>query len=185
MTDITNSEKEARKALFAEGLKRCSKCSEALPIDSFQPNTRSWMGLRSRCRDCENVRGAEYRRTHQTQERARIQRHWDADPMGQRLNSGAVRARRLGVPVESFTADDLRADWARRGISPDHDVYTGQPLQDGWHLDHAVALSAPGTPGHVMSNLVPTNPRTNATKYRRNFVEFLADRAEAQKENAA
>ncbi|EKT81859.1 hypothetical protein WSS_A15244 [Rhodococcus opacus M213] len=185
MTDITNAEKEARKALFAEGLKRCSKCSEALPIDSFQPNARGWMGLRSRCRDCENVKSAEYRRTHQAQERDRVRRHWDADPMGQRLNSGAVRARRLGVLVESFTAEDLRTDWARRGISPDHDAYTGQPLQDGWHLDHAVPLSAPGTPGHVISNLVPTNPGTNIVKRRRHWLDYIADRAEALKEIAA
>ncbi|WP_160101585.1 hypothetical protein [Rhodococcus sp. T7] len=105
--------------------------------------------------------------------------------MGQRLNSGAVRARKLGVTADSITPEELLADWERRGISPDRDVYTGQPLQDGWHLDHAVPLSAPGTPGHVVSNLVPTNPRTNTTKRRRNFVEFLADRAQAQKEYAA
>lgn len=185
MGDISKAEKEARKALFVRGLKRCSKCSETLLIDRFAPNARGWMGLRSRCRDCESVSGAEYRSTRREQEQDRVRRYREIYDMGQRLNSGAVRARKLGVPVDSFTAYDLRADWKRRGISPDHDVYTGQPLQDGWHIDHAVPLSAPGSPGHVMSNLVPANPTTNLKKSRRHFVDYLADRAEAQKETAA
>ncbi|REE72188.1 hypothetical protein C8E05_1576 [Rhodococcus wratislaviensis] len=198
MPDITKAEKEARKALFAEGLKRCSKCLEALPIDRFQSNSRGWMGLRSRCRDCENAITLEYQRQHPEKVAERVrrwqienperskaitQRYRDNRPLVDRLRRGRHRAQLAGVPYEHITTEELLADWQRRGISPDHDVYTGQPLQEGWHLDHAVPLSAPGTPGHIVSNLVPTNRSSNNTKGRKNWLDYIADREE--QENAA
>lgn len=193
MPDITKAEREGRKALFAEGLKRCSKCLEALPIDRFEPNTRGWMGLRSQCRDCKNVATADYQRRN-PEVAARRMRRWcrdnperaheiakryrDTHPLEERLRSGEYRARAAGLRADRVTPAELRADWIRRGISPDRDAYTGQPLVEGWHIDHAVPLSAPWTPGHVVSNLVPCNADTNTTKARKHWLDYLADRQE-------
>lgn len=84
---------------------------------------------------------------------------------------------RRGLPAAGIAADELLQDWERRGIDPTVCVYTGQALQDGWHLDHAVPLSHPNTPGHVVANLVPSNPTVNRAKRRRHWVDYLADRA--------
>ncbi|BCN45256.1 hypothetical protein RE9414_35360 [Prescottella equi] len=141
MLDITRAEREARKALFAEGLKRCSKCLEALPIDRFQPNARGWMGLHSQCRGCKNESGAEYRRNNPEQERDRVQRYRGLYDIGQRLNSGAVRARKLGCSVEKLTSEDVRVHWAAKGWVETSCSYCMDDIAPGdLHVDHQVPL---------------------------------------------
>lgn len=191
---ISKAEHLRRMELYDQGLKQCSMCSRELPIEQFRPNTRGWMGLRSRCSDCDNAASSGFRRRTPEYQRQR-QKRWreanldrshaigkayrDAHGLKERLRAGRYRARKAGVPVEEITPEELLADWDRRGIDPDKCVYTGEPLISSWALDHAYPLSQPGSPGHVVSNLVPTNRSLNSSKGRRHWVEYLADRAEA------
>ncbi|WP_328358573.1 hypothetical protein OG976_04745 [Mycobacterium sp. NBC_00419] len=152
------------------------------------------MGIRSRCRDCDNAGTRDYQRRTPERQACR-QKHWraanpdrwhaiakthrDTHPLEERLRRGRLRAERAGVVAKHITADELIADWERRGIDPARCVYTWEPLQDGWHIDHAVPLSQPNTPGHVVNNLVPCNQRANVAKWRRHWIDYLADRSEA------
>ncbi|MDV6246876.1 HNH endonuclease signature motif containing protein [Rhodococcus opacus] len=198
MSGINRAERQRREELLAQGLKECSKGCGPLPLDRFHPRADGFAGLRGECVECKHEAGAEYRRANPEAEciRARtwqkanpdrfreITKRWrDQNRIAERLRSGRYRAEKLGLAADNITTEQLLADWERRGIDPTKCVYTGQPLQDGWHLDHAVPLSAPGTPGHVVSNLVPANPRQNSTKHARHWIDYLADRAEAQKES--
>lgn len=190
---ITRAEQERRSELYEKGLKECSKCQKTLPIDRFRPNKRGWKGLRSWCRGCQNeatldyqkrnpevLAGRQQRWRNANPERAHevAKRYRDTHPLEERLRAGRYRAEQLGLPAHDIKPDELLADWRRRGIDPDHCVYTGEPLQDAWNIDHMVPLSHPASPGHVVSNLVPTNRSINASKGSRHFVEYLADRAE-------
>lgn len=194
MAPITKIERERRTELYERGLKECSSCAEVLPLAQFRPNQRGWMGLYSRCRDCKNTVDNEHRKRTPKYQAARQKRWRDANPdqshaiakayrdthqLKERLRSGRLRAEKADVPADDITAADLLADWERRGIDAAKCVYTGQPLQDGWHLDHAIPLSQSGTPGHVVSNLVPCNRTPNSSKGRRRWIDYLADRAEA------
>lgn len=184
MSGITKAEREARKALFTEGLKRCLKCLEVLPIDRFHSNTRGWMGLHSQCRGCKNAAAADYQRRN-PEAAARRMRHWvAANPIRARLIWGAAKARTAGAPVEEIAVDHLLADWEHRGINPDRCVYCGGEFEE---LEHIVPLSQPNTPGHVMSNVAPACARCNQSKGPKHWLDYLADRAEAGnlKENAA
>ncbi|NKS00467.1 hypothetical protein GS528_04800 [Rhodococcus hoagii] len=200
MTAITNIERERRQALFEQGLKECSKCLEALPIDRFRRRSDGWAGLRAECIGCQDAAAAAWRADHREEERVRVREwmqdhpgRWGAydaqrradDPLWNQLRDGSYRARRRGLPADEITTEELHQHWESRGISPDHDAYTGQPLEPGWHIDHAWPLSAAGSPGHVVSNLIPCNASTNTAKGRRSLIDFLADRAEATKEAAA
>lgn len=193
---ITRVEQGRRAELYAQGLKLCSACAETLPLEQFRPNTRGWMGLRSRCLDCDNAAKADYQRRTPGYQAAR-QKQWrdanpdqsyaiakayrDNHPLEERLRAGRYRAEQAGLPAVAIANAELLADWQRRGIDPTRCVYTGESLQDGWHIDHAVPLSHPATPGHVVTNLVPSNPGVNIGKRGRHWLDFLADRAEAQR----
>lgn len=188
MAGLSRAERERRDALLVGGKKRCTGprgCGEAKPLEEFRKRRDGYAGRRSECIECEQAAEAAWRAEHRDEELERIQRYWAEQRFGQRLNSGAVRARKRGVPAAGVTVDALLVDWERRGIDPSRDAYTGEPLREGWHLDHVIPLSAPGTPGHVVSNIVPCNAETNVQKNRRGWVDFLADRAEIERHEAA
>lgn len=197
---VSQVKQERRDALLAQGLKECSPtsgCGKAKRLDEFHKSSRNSDGRQSRCAECLSEarkrcydaapeKSAEYGRAYREANREAV-REYNAgyrrdNPLLERLRRGKNRARVAGVPFDDVTVDQLLADWERRGISPDHDAYTGDPLEPGFHLDHVSPLSVPGTPGHVVSNLVPCNPTTNIEKSQRGLVEFLADRAEVAKE---
>lgn len=194
MAGITQAEREHRDWLYERGLKNCSSCSIDKPLAEFGARSDGYRGLYARCKRCVNTETAAYqkrrpqvlanrqkrwRQTNPTQWAGIAKRYRDTHPLEERLRSGRLRAEQRGVPAHDITAEELLADWQRRGIDPDRCIYTGQQLQRGWNLDHAVPLSAPGTPGHVVENLVPCDHGTNASKGRRHWVDYLADRAES------
>jgi len=49
---LTKQERVKRDALFAQGLKQCSKCGEIKPLDTFSRDRRKKDGLQSRCNAC-------------------------------------------------------------------------------------------------------------------------------------
>lgn len=131
---ITKAEREIRMGLYEQGLKKCSSCAGNLPLGRFRPNTESWMGLRSRCVDCDNAAKMEYQRRTPERQAAR-QKRWreanlhrsheiakeyrDSHPIEERLRSGRIRAEQAGLPADDITAAELLADWERRGIDPE------------------------------------------------------------------
>jgi hypothetical protein len=195
---ITSVERERREALFARGLKECSSpdCVVPYPLEWFAPNNRSYRGLSSRCIPCRNEATLEYQKRHPAKLAARVRtwqrenpershgiakRYRDSKPWQGRLRGGKTRAAALGLPADDITLEELLADFARRGVDPTVDAFTGEPLVDGWHIDHLVPLSHPQSPGHVVWNLLPVNAGTNQLKWQRSWFDFLADRAEAAK----
>lgn len=82
--------------------------------------------------------------------------------IGNRLLTGVSRARRAGVVAERFSEADLLEHWKLVGIDPDGCAYCSGQFE---HLDHAYPLSRCGTPGHVLSNLVPACSRCNTSKH--------------------
>ena len=193
-------QREQREELLAQGLKKCTKCTQDLPLERFRVRADGYAGRRSSCIECQLAAEAAYRESHRDEDRqsssrwreqnpeyARDRSAWyrTNEPLRKRLHHGAVRARKAGVRTDRITPDELLADWERRGIDASRDAYTGQPLETGWHLDHAVPLSTPDTPGHVVTNLVPCNKSINTSKSNKHWVSYLADRAEKEQEVAA
>ncbi|MET9213625.1 MULTISPECIES: HNH endonuclease [unclassified Nocardia] len=187
---ISRAESERRMALYEQGLKECSGCAEALPIDEFYPNSRGWMGLFSRCRACMNAATLERQRRNPEVVNSR-NRRWtaanpcrrrrigkeyrDTHPLEERLRGGRTRARNVGLPADDITAEALLADWERRGITPEACAYCGGEFEE---LEHMHPLSREGSPGHVLGNLAPSCKPCNARKSRRHWVEYLADRCD-------
>ncbi|WP_167097130.1 HNH endonuclease [Mycobacterium sp. DL592] len=123
----------------------------------------------------------EYRRVNSDAVRQRKADDYRNNVIREKLRRGKNRAIKAGIPADDITVAELLSDWERRVIDPTRCVYTGEQLQDGWHIDHAVPLSHPNTPGHVVANLVPCNPKVNVAKWRRHWIDFLADRAVAER----
>ena len=163
--------------------KHCAKCRAQKPLSEFHKRTQSRDGYQTRCKACVSEYGARYYGVNRGQVQQRSREYNRArraeNPLWRKLKFGRERARAAGVPADLIAPDEVLADWQRRGIDPDNCVYTGEPLRDGWHLDHAVPLSHPHTPGHIVTNLVPCNPGVNRSKRSRHWLDFLADRAEA------
>jgi len=87
---------------------------------------------------------------------------------------------KLGRPADAITLAEVVADWKRRDLDPERCVYTGEPLRDRSHIDHGYPLSCEGSPGHVVTNLVPCNRGANTDKGRRHWLEYQADRRDAR-----
>lgn len=168
----------------------CTKCQQQKPEDEFHRCRRNRSGRQSRCKPCQcaasresrdPVKQADYDRRynaeHREQKHRRERDYRAANPLVGRLRRGKNRAASAGLPFQHVTPEMLLADWERRGIDPTRCAYTGEPLPERWHLDHTVPLSHPDTPGHVVTNLVPCLPGVNRKKWRRHWLEFLADRA--------
>jgi 5-methylcytosine-specific restriction endonuclease McrA len=171
-------------------------------LEWFGPNPRAYRGLHGKCIPCRSYERLEDQRRNPEKHNAKV-RNWlrdnrdraheiarkhrsGVDEYTRRLPGGKARAVKLGLPAETITVEELFVDFARRGIDPARDAYTGEPLEDGWHLDHIHPLSNPASPGHVVWNLVPVNQATNNKKWTKTLVDFLADRAvAARKEEVA
>lgn len=52
---LTGKQREEQDALFAAGKKRCRKCNEPLPLDSFRDHPRGLYGKNSFCEGCLNA----------------------------------------------------------------------------------------------------------------------------------
>jgi hypothetical protein len=174
---------------------QCRKCGTSKTHNDFHKSSRNSSGRQSQCKGCscaarrkvyhQNPAGsAAYSKAYRSEHLGRLREsahdyHVD-NPISERLRRGRNRAVRAGLPAHHITPGELLTDWRRRGIDPGRCVYTGQPLEAGWHLDHTYPLSREGSPGHVITNLVPCNRRANLSKGRRHLVTYLADLAEAR-----
>lgn len=178
----------------------CGRCRQHKTAEDFHRSSRNRSGRQSHCKQCQcaavqSARQAHpakkveqdraYRESNSELVRTRKKLDYRQNIIREKLRRGKNRAGIAGVPAREITEVELLADWERRGIDPERCVYTGELLQDGWHIDHAVPLSHPNTPGHVVTNLVPCNASANREKLRRSWIDYLADRAEAASAGAA
>ncbi len=195
MSPITKVERERREVLFARGLKECSspECVVPYPLEWFGPNPRAYRGLHGKCIPCRrderledqrrnpekaNAKAKRWRERHPERAAAIAKKHRDSHVYEEKLRSGRKRAADLGLPAADIAVDELLTDLVRRGVDPDRDAFTGEVLQSDWELDHLVPLSHPQSPGHVVWNLLPVNRSTNQAKWKRTWLDYLADRAE-------
>ncbi|MFD6027408.1 HNH endonuclease family protein [Streptomyces griseoluteus] len=144
---------------------QCRDCANAVGQEwysSHRERKLEYAKARPRKRE-DPVRKAAYAcrwRVERRAERAAYNREWRrSHPEKVREWSQARRARNAGVPVEPFTASDLRQDW------DDHDLwscfYCGNTLSDGYDVEHFYPkfpddeeTTPPGP--HAVWNLVPS-----------------------------
>lgn len=129
---------------------------------------------RERNRDTIRERQSEYREQNREELRERQREARRRDPLAHRIHAGRVRAKEYGVPNEGFSADDLRAYWSSIGLDEDRSAFSGVLLTPGTvSLDHVIPLSAPNSPGHVVSNIVPCLIGENRSKNDKHWIRLV------------
>ena len=64
MGRITKEEQKRRAELLAKGLKVCNNCGRELPVEQFSKRTASKDGLRSKCKECDNINAKQNYEEH-------------------------------------------------------------------------------------------------------------------------
>jgi 5-methylcytosine-specific restriction endonuclease McrA len=104
-------ERRKKKALFSQGLKRCTRCSRTLSLTDFNKRTRMSDGLSSWCRDCE----AEYRKWYRS------------NPENVAMEQRSSRAWKERNPER---VRELSKQWA--AANPEHK----RKMKRKWHAEH-------------------------------------------------
>lgn len=173
--------KALREELDLEGLKYCYGCKEVKPLADYN---RQGDNYRSQCRECQHgyhfanhqrelARMRKYKADNAEAIAAQCKLYRERNPLPGRIRDGYRRAEKLGAPVEDFKAKDVYEYWGSAGIDPWCSVYSGTPLTpENYSLDHVIPLSAPDTPGHILTNLVPCTQLENKKKFNRRVLPF-------------
>lgn len=173
--------KALREELDSEGLKYCYYCETVKPLSDYN---RKGDGFRQQCRECQHswhyanhdrelARMRRYKAQNAEAIAAQCKRYRELNPLPGRIVDGRRRAEKLGAPVEEFKAKDVYKYWESVGIDPWSSAYSGTPLTpENYGLDHIIPLSAPDTPGHVPSNLMPCTQLENKKKFNRKVLPF-------------
>jgi hypothetical protein len=156
-------------------MKPCSNplCGKMLPLNAFGPDARRRDGHSARCKTCENQRHADEYKANTDRVLQRHARYYKAHPEywhqwtsmyhqlhpEKRIAANATRrARKLGAPVNDFTAAQWRAMKAHYGYRC---VYCGKK-QQRLTQDHITPFSKGGS--HTASNIVPACRSCNSKK---------------------
>lgn len=170
-----------REELDSLELKYCYYCETVKPLSEYN---RKLNGYRQQCRECQHgyhyanherelARMRRYKAQNAEAIAVQCKRYRELNPLPGRIRDGYRRAKKLGAPVEEFKAEDVYAYWREAGIDPWVSAYSGQPLTpENYGLDHIIALSAEGTPGHVPTNLAPCTQSENKRKTNRKVLPF-------------
>ena len=150
--------KDRAARLAREGKKWCSRCSQALPVESFGIERRSRDGRKSMCRDCVREWNANEREAHRDRTRARANRYVARG--GGRINSANTAARRAGADG-ILSIDDwfllLRA-YGENCMNPQCDT-PHRPLT----IDHVIAFRNGGS--NTLDNLQLLCSSCNTSKH--------------------
>lgn len=136
-----------------EASKTCTKCKRVLPYSDFAKRPQKRDGHRSECREC----GREAQRESAKKSRQKNRWHYS-------VLKGRWKANDEDLPCEMFTADEMVEYWKAVGIDPERSYYTNKLLGDVHNLDHKIPFHHADSPGHVLSNVVPSLPGENKTK---------------------
>lgn len=165
--------KKLKAPCYPVARKKCSGCQQDKTWSEFSARAGRWSGLESQCRECRNV---YYKANKETYHERTNNYRRNVNPWAAKLSQGYARAVKAGVPAEKVTTKQLLKHWKSVGISPNQSVYSGAQLGPGlWSLDHVIPLSAPDSPGHVKTNLVPCLVRENSRKSNQHFVVYLGE----------
>ena len=78
MGRLTKEEHKRRAELLAKGLKVCSKCGREIPVEQCGKDKRNKDGLKSVCRECENIITKQYYQEHK-EERQQYRQQYDEE----------------------------------------------------------------------------------------------------------
>ena len=152
------------------GLKTCTKCQVAQPLDAFYKDAKKSSGLGSHCKTCVNATRECYRGTpaHDAVERRYrgsakgratqrknnlLNRTKETFKAAKRVGLARYRARQRGLPATHRPRDErfLRAYWNNAcAICGEH-----AGLWKVIALDHWIPISSPQCPGTVPGNMLP------------------------------
>lgn len=175
MPGISKSERIRRDALYAEGLKPCTRCGELLTLDMFGYQRDGYKQLKGGCDRCCNAASVRWVRDNRESRNEVIRKRRKRHPWESRLAGARYNAQEKGMPWEHVSEAELIAQWTIQGIAPDKCAYCPEPAEQ---LEHIQPLSKGG--GHVLGNLAPSCARCNRAKSSRGLIDFLADRAEGK-----
>lgn len=92
------------------GLKICSRCNLPKIADDFSHSSYTTDGLRCRCRKCEAIVKADYKKDNQERinslQRIASAKYYKADPRRQTLKNSQFSARKANVP-HTITTEDI------------------------------------------------------------------------------
>ena len=144
-----------------EGLKKCSKCSEWLPLPLFGNNSREYLGIQTYCRNCSCEIQAKY--TSELSEEQSAHKHsrsklWYEEnrstPHYKKL-SNARGAKRRSAKLQRTPP------WSE--IEDIQEFYMNCP--ESYHVDHIIPLQGNMVSGlHVLSNLQYLTAEENLKK---------------------
>lgn len=60
-----------------ENGRTCTYCYEYKPYNEYYPKKNGYMGFTSRCKECDSIKGKEYRRNNPEKERERSRRYYE------------------------------------------------------------------------------------------------------------
>ncbi|WP_457145149.1 hypothetical protein [Mycobacterium sp. URHB0021] len=80
MAGIPQAERERRDRLYVYGVKQCTRCDQALPLDEFAPRPDGYMGLYGACRGCRNDDNLERQKQTPDKQAGRQKRWRDNNP---------------------------------------------------------------------------------------------------------
>lgn len=163
------------KRMQEQGLRRCSKCQQTLPLSAFtaRPERNT---LRSTCKACDRADHKAWSKANPEKQRKIDARKRAKQPDWVRVVRIRHRARSKGLP-DTFTV----FDWQRAvdyfgGCC----AYCGnQPgLLHFTHIsaEHFIPLSSPDCPGTVPNNIIPVCLSCNASRKRQDALEWLTRR---------
>lgn len=150
------------------GMRRCTRCREAKPLDRShfgRKSKRHWSSWCIRCiRDYARVRAAKDRREHPEKIRA-SKRAYAQSERGKKykrsrsaLDNHARRQRHRGKPIQWRASDWRRA----RLFFGDRCAYCDGERQ--LTQDHFIPISHPQFPGTIRGNIVPACQPCNSSK---------------------
>lgn len=150
--------------------KRCSKCKEYKPLDSFNKSCKEKSGLRSECRECQRIQCKKYREenkekeairkkkyvqdnkgTHLAYQRKYDKRKRDTDPLYKMKKSLRNRTKEIlrnkGWRRDSSIGLIIGANWEEVKEHIENQFTTGMTWENhgDWHYDHIIPLDSADT----------------------------------------
>ena len=164
--------RQARHALYPDGLKRCSGCTIAKPFALFHVQAAQTDGLAPQCLTCRKAKGDAYRERTRNERlaRRRIREHdkYYEDVEASRAASLERYYRRARRSLDALGWNHMLSVYA--GLC----AYCGARPADS--VDHIVPVARGGR--HSTENILPACISCNCAKRKKTALEFILWRLE-------